>query len=353
MTAAGDPAGRSGYYAGGRQDVLDAVDPPDENAGEVDSPARAEFTKLGAGLPSGAGIPAPAGVDLYENNAWFADQSVSFMILKAWEYREDAKFAARYPLVRAQGRFRGAYLFGHPSLSPDAQAASFCTVLKAAGWTAADRTWLDHEVTDGKSPSYCAKWAGECCAAIDGGLDLNPGTTGVYTYRDFIWQGNCAGLGLRPLWIAVPSVLGRVPAMNLGPWSRPALVQYQVTSIDWDFWNGTAAELAAFWGTAARPVPQPQPVPHPAPAFPYPAGDYLGLDSRDPHCHSGFYAADQPHVRAWQQRMKARGWTISVSGQFGADSDRVARAFQQEKGLAADGKVGPVTWRAAWADPVT
>ena len=56
-----------------------------------------------------------------------------------------------------------------------------------------------------------------------------------------------------------------------------------------------------------------------APAFPYPATDYLGPQSADPHCHSGQGGApDSDHVKAWQQQMAARGWTITADGQFGS-----------------------------------
>ncbi|MFC7830765.1 N-acetylmuramoyl-L-alanine amidase [Streptomyces sp. NPDC057375] len=58
-------------------------------------------------------------------------------------------------------------------------------------------------------------------------------------------------------------------------------------------------------------------------------------------------------VRTWQQRMRDRGWTIDVDGVYGAGSRKVCVAFQQEKGLLADGIVGPTTWQAAWTIPVT
>lgn len=58
-------------------------------------------------------------------------------------------------------------------------------------------------------------------------------------------------------------------------------------------------------------------------------------------------------VSTWQQRMRARGWRLDADGVYGPRSDEVCRAFQAEKGLTADGVVGPKTWIAAWSAPVT
>jgi hypothetical protein len=110
------------------------------------------------------------------------------------------------------------------------------------------------------------------------------------------------------------------------------------------------------WITTGAPAPGPAP-PSPAlgaPAFPYPADHYLGQPDPDPHCHSGFYGgADTDNVAIWQTQMAARGWTIAVDGRYGPQSADVCEAFQQEKGLTADGLVGPVTWEATWTAPVT
>lgn len=56
-------------------------------------------------------------------------------------------------------------------------------------------------------------------------------------------------------------------------------------------------------------------------------------------------------VHTWQTQMKSRGWPIYVDGEFGPASERVLRAFQEEKGMMVDGELGPKSWRAAWAAP--
>jgi N-acetyl-anhydromuramyl-L-alanine amidase AmpD len=58
-------------------------------------------------------------------------------------------------------------------------------------------------------------------------------------------------------------------------------------------------------------------------------------------------------IKTWQRQMRQRGWDITISGAYSAQSAGVCRAFQQEKGLEVDGVVGPATWRAAWTEPVT
>ena len=86
---------------------------------------------------------------------------------------------------------------------------------------------------------------------------------------------------------------------------------------------------------------QPLPAPGPAPAWP---GRYLLLS--DPMMHGG-------DVHQWQAQMATRGWRIGVDGWFGLESLSVAKTFQHEKGLTVDGVIGPQSWNAAWAVPVS
>lgn len=90
------------------------------------------------------------------------------------------------------------------------------------------------------------------------------------------------------------------------------------------------------------------------PPFPYPGSNYIGTARPDPACHSGCYGPpDSDQTARWQRQMSDRGWSISVDGCYGAQSEGVCRQFQAEKSLAPDGLVGPQTWAASWTAPVT
>ena len=71
--------------------------------------------------------------------------------------------------------------------------------------------------------------------------------------------------------------------------------------------------------------------------------DYFGQSHNSQH-------AD---VRTWQDKMRSRGWSISVDQIYGPASESICRQFQSEKGLGVDGLVGPETWSTTWTAPVT
>lgn len=62
---------------------------------------------------------------------------------------------------------------------------------------------------------------------------------------------------------------------------------------------------------------------------------------------------DSPITRAYQERLKKRGWRISVDGDHGPGTTKVLKAFQKEMGLTADGVGGKDTWNCICTRPVT
>lgn len=93
-------------------------------------------------------------------------------------------------------------------------------------------------------------------------------------------------------------------------------------------------------GFGSQPTPTNPSSPAPTPNHPWP-GVYISLGSKG------------DIVRTVQARLRERGWTIGVDGQFGPQTDSVVRAFQRDKNLTADGIVGRKTWDALWNAPIT
>lgn len=58
-------------------------------------------------------------------------------------------------------------------------------------------------------------------------------------------------------------------------------------------------------------------------------------------------------VLLWQRQMIHRGWNLEADGVFSERDHEVLIKFQQQKGLEVDGKIGPISWNAAWTFPIT
>jgi hypothetical protein len=53
-------------------------------------------------------------------------------------------------------------------------------------------------------------------------------------------------------------------------------------------------------------------------------------------------------VRSLQTRLRQRGSTLAADGHFGPATHQAIMSFQGDKGLKAEGIVGPQTWAAIW-----
>jgi murein L,D-transpeptidase YcbB/YkuD len=58
-------------------------------------------------------------------------------------------------------------------------------------------------------------------------------------------------------------------------------------------------------------------------------------------------------ILRWQQQMIHRGWKLEADSVFDEKDHEVLIKFQKQKGLTADGIIGPISWNAAWTFPIT
>lgn len=136
-----------------------------------------------------------------------------------------------------------------------------------------------------------------------------------------------------------------------------------VGPLDLDVFYGDRSVFDAYVGGKSNPNPpayQPS-TPATVPAFPLPAGYYIGPETGPVQSVSGWHGNGQA-VRAFQQRLKDRGWNITVDGYYGhmgdtdwsqSETGNIIHQYQVEKGLVPDGLGGINTWTSLWRDPIT
>lgn len=126
-----------------------------------------------------------------------------------------------------------------------------------------------------------------------------------------------------------------------------------------------ADSLSAVFPLPTAPAPAPVQVPSkvgetvPAPDYPLDNGchshgrsAYFGPKSGPVASVSGYFS-HRGDLKQWQARMAYRGWRITPDGLYGSETERVCRAFQAEKGLVVDGKIGAKTWAKAWTAQIS
>lgn len=168
-----------------------------------------------------------------------------------------------------------------------------------------------------------------------------------------------AGSDVRWLQRRLTKVGHKVTVDNyFGPSVQKAVKAFQKAAkitVDGDVGPATIKALKAAKVVAKDPAPsKPKAKKSKAPSWPFPKGHWMSQPMRSRKAHSGYYKADRPHIKKVQQRLKTRGWTISVdAGYYGPQMEKIIRKFQREKGLKIDGICGERTYEALWEEPVT
>lgn len=112
-----------------------------------------------------------------------------------------------------------------------------------------------------------------------------------------------------------------------------------------------------------------RPAPGPHYLFPLPAGHYFGPKDGPDQSVSGFYGrtfggvADHEWLKRFTLQLQKRGWDARKGGKYltrwghdgryGPEVEALTVAFQRDQGLNPDGLPGPITWKAAFTNPVT
>lgn len=252
----------------------------------------------------------------------------------------------------AAGTFPWAYHFLHADFA--SAQAGFCH--RVTGGTP---LMLDFEPAGSSRPGL-----GDACGFLD--AYKSAGGTCHLTYLPHWYWEQLGRPSLLPLisrgqalvssnytaYTDDPAGAGWQPYGGMTPqiWQYTANRSWNGQPVDFNAYRGTPGQLKTLVTGGHKP-PDP---PHGGPPFPYPSQHYLGQPSPSPYCHSGYWGGpDSTNVHTWQAQMAARGWAITADGRYGPQSDQVCRAFQAEKGLAADGKTGADTWAATWAAPIS
>jgi lysozyme len=175
----------------------------------------------------------------------------SFAFAKATEGTdfEDAYFPANWSGMKSAGLIRGAYHFGHPSVSATSQAQYFVNYINAHGGFkdgTSLQLMLDLEDTDGESPSTVWTWVQNFIAEIKT-LTGRPGIiyVGYYFWVDDV--GNPTNNLDCPLFVASytasPSVPSAWPYWTFWQYTDAGSVPGVSGDCDKDYFAGTLANL--------------------------------------------------------------------------------------------------------------
>ena len=259
------------------------------------------------------------------------------------------KYKEQVAWLRANNKLVGHYHFAQAS-SPTLEANFF---LANVDLHPGELVFLDMEA--GTPNAQRAGWTNQWLQYVGNKLKMDP-----ILYVNKSWATILGGaehnLYTFPLWIAdYNSPVGKPDVRG---WSKWAFQQYSSKPYDQNVFNGDALTWGLLAGHLPSKLPSRTTLPTSvlvAPTWPLHIGHYFGvLEPTNPLCHSGTYSpGDREHIKDYQQQMRNRGWKISNNGIFTDNTAYVTKQFQTEKRLTVDSRVGPQTWNAAWASPVT
>jgi len=274
-----------------------------------------------------------------------AASGVTFAFAKATENSGyvDSSFAGNWSGIREAGLLRGAYHFGRPGGDPEVQAVHFASVVGSLGSRDLPPV-LDLEVNDNHAASYVVQWARTFLTRAESLFGRR-----LIIYTGSFWRGplgnpNDPFFRERSLWLAAYIAKPVIPASwdhwlfwqyTEGQHNNPAAIA-GVAPCDQSRFEGTEAELEALCH-GFTPVPNPMPTPvgsqWPGTFFVWPKQPVVA----------------GPVVRAWQQQLTERGYSITCDGIYGPKSKQACMAFQRDHGLVSDGIVGKATWEALFS----
>lgn len=88
-------------------------------------------------------------------------------------------------------------------------------------------------------------------------------------------------------------------------------------------------------------------------AFPLPAGHWFGPASKDVRNHSGYWAADRPHIVELLNMLRRRGWQgVPNTDRYTAEVEQLIRKYQADAHIHVDGGAGRETWESIRTSPV-
>jgi hypothetical protein len=242
----------------------------------------------------------------------------------------DPQAEADWAGLKADGKGRIAYLFGHPATSVSQTVDLFLSELDRLGVDDADGVALDHEENDGVAADRAAGWGVRVLDRLHSELGRKPL---LYTFLDFAHNGYCAGMGQFPLWISDPSSPAGQPEVP-APWKTWAIHQWSITGvIDRDI--ASYASLTAMAAAIGKPKPAAPVHETPAPTWQERAVKAL------PEVKQGSKGAP---VRTVQGLCYARGHQVTVDGNFGPATEAAVCAVQSDAKVKVDGIVGSATW---------